>query len=119
MAGRYDPLTRTAIRGGRTTVPDPTPAAPQGTDGPGTSPSDGPAPGPRTSQAPGSAPRTAPRPGTRTWTPPGPVDLGLILGPLRRGPADPTFRATAGAVWRASRTPPARPRSVSRGTGPR
>ncbi|MFD6891608.1 DNA-3-methyladenine glycosylase family protein [Streptomyces sp. NPDC059957] len=33
------------------------------------------------------------------------MDLGLTLGPLRRGPADPTFRATAGAVWRASRTP--------------
>ncbi|MEU8622939.1 DNA-3-methyladenine glycosylase 2 family protein [Streptomyces sp. NPDC048623] len=34
------------------------------------------------------------------------LDLGLTLGPLRRGPADPTFRATAdGSVWRASRTP--------------
>ncbi|MFF3609980.1 DNA-3-methyladenine glycosylase family protein [Streptomyces sp. NPDC002463] len=32
--------------------------------------------------------------------------LGLTLGPLRRGPADPTFRATPdGSVWRASRTP--------------
>lgn len=40
------------------------------------------------------------------WTPPGPLDLGLVLGPLRRGPADPTFRATEdGSVWRASRTP--------------
>jgi 3-methyladenine DNA glycosylase/8-oxoguanine DNA glycosylase len=29
-----------------------------------------------------------------------------VLGPLRRGPADPTFRATPdGSVWRASRTP--------------
>lgn len=29
-----------------------------------------------------------------------------MLGPLRRGPADPTFRATPdGSVWRASRTP--------------
>ncbi|MGW4163252.1 DNA-3-methyladenine glycosylase family protein [Streptomyces sp. NPDC004788] len=38
---------------------------------------------------------------------PGPeLDLGLTLGPLRRGPADPTFRTTAdGSVWRASRTP--------------
>ncbi|WP_225804569.1 DNA-3-methyladenine glycosylase [Streptomyces sp. NK15101] len=39
--------------------------------------------------------------------PPGAVtDLGLTLGPLRRGPADPTFRVTPdGSVWRASRTP--------------
>lgn len=34
------------------------------------------------------------------------LDLGLTLGPLRRGPADPTFRATPdGSVWRGSRTP--------------
>ncbi|AJF65495.1 DNA-3-methyladenine glycosylase family protein [Streptomyces vietnamensis] len=34
------------------------------------------------------------------------LDLGLTLGPLRRGPADPTFRVTPdGSVWRASRTP--------------
>nr|WP_203644337.1 DNA-3-methyladenine glycosylase 2 family protein [Streptomyces sp. SID14478] len=32
--------------------------------------------------------------------------MGLTLGPLRRGPADPTFRATPdGALWRTSRTP--------------
>jgi 3-methyladenine DNA glycosylase/8-oxoguanine DNA glycosylase len=38
--------------------------------------------------------------------PDGPLDLGLVLGPLRRGPGDPTFRATPdGSVWRASRTP--------------
>jgi 3-methyladenine DNA glycosylase/8-oxoguanine DNA glycosylase len=42
----------------------------------------------------------------RTWVPDGPLDLGLVLGPLRRGPADPTFRATPdGSLWRASRTP--------------
>ncbi|WP_425443462.1 DNA-3-methyladenine glycosylase family protein [Streptomyces monashensis] len=42
----------------------------------------------------------------RRWTPQGPLDLGLVLGPLRRGPADPTFRATPdGSVWRACRTP--------------
>ncbi|MGW0391889.1 DNA-3-methyladenine glycosylase family protein [Streptomyces sp. NPDC003042] len=36
----------------------------------------------------------------------GPVDIALTLGPLRRGPADPTFRTTPdGSVWRASRTP--------------
>lgn len=33
------------------------------------------------------------------------MDLGLTLGPLRRGPADPTFRAGPGTVWRATRTP--------------
>lgn len=38
--------------------------------------------------------------------PDGPLDLGLVLGPLRRGPADPTFRATPdGSVWRTSLTP--------------
>ncbi|MEV6162999.1 DNA-3-methyladenine glycosylase 2 family protein [Streptomyces sp. NPDC052052] len=43
---------------------------------------------------------------TRHWTPPGPLDLRLVLGPLRRGPADPTFRMTPdGAFWRACRTP--------------
>ncbi|MFE0177470.1 DNA-3-methyladenine glycosylase family protein [Streptomyces sp. NPDC059002] len=43
---------------------------------------------------------------TRVWRPPHPLDLGLTLGPLRRGPADPTFRTTPdGSVWRASRTP--------------
>ncbi|MFE7133070.1 DNA-3-methyladenine glycosylase family protein [Streptomyces sp. NPDC057638] len=53
--------------------------------------------------------RTSPEAGparTRVWTPPAPVDLGLTLGPLRRGPADPTFRtAPDGTFWRASRTP--------------
>ncbi|MEU0369916.1 DNA-3-methyladenine glycosylase 2 family protein [Streptomyces sp. NPDC006283] len=43
---------------------------------------------------------------TRRWTPPWPLDLGLVLGPLRRGPADPTFRTTPdGSVWRTSLTP--------------
>lgn len=66
--------------------------------------------------APRSAPRAAvphqaaatpvPAPLTRDWTPPGPLDLRLVLGPLRRGPADPTFRMSAdGSVRRASRTP--------------
>ena len=42
----------------------------------------------------------------RSWVPDGPLDLGLVLGPLRRGPGDPTFRAMPdGSVWRASRTP--------------
>ncbi|MEU2549958.1 DNA-3-methyladenine glycosylase 2 family protein [Streptomyces roseolus] len=34
------------------------------------------------------------------------LDLGLTLGPLRRGPYDPTFQvAPDGSVWRATRTP--------------
>jgi 3-methyladenine DNA glycosylase/8-oxoguanine DNA glycosylase len=38
--------------------------------------------------------------------PPGPLDLGLVLGPLRRGPGDPAFHVTPdGSIWRASRTP--------------
>ena len=42
----------------------------------------------------------------RTWALPWPLDLGLVLGPLRRGPGDPTFRTTPdGSVGRASRTP--------------
>lgn len=45
--------------------------------------------------------------GTRVWVPPtGAFDLGLVLGPLRRGPADPTFRTGAdGSAVRATRTP--------------
>ncbi|MFF0445472.1 DNA-3-methyladenine glycosylase family protein [Streptomyces sp. NPDC004609] len=43
---------------------------------------------------------------TRRWSPPAPLDLALVLTPLRRGPADPTFRMTRdGSVWRATRTP--------------
>ncbi|MCW8215478.1 MULTISPECIES: DNA-3-methyladenine glycosylase family protein [Streptomyces] len=43
---------------------------------------------------------------TRLWTPPGPLDLRLVLGPLRRGPADPAYRALPdGTFWRATRTP--------------
>ncbi|MFK0169419.1 DNA-3-methyladenine glycosylase family protein [Streptomyces sp. NPDC090306] len=42
----------------------------------------------------------------RTYAPDGPLDLGLVLGPLRRGPGDPTFRALPdGSVWRTARTP--------------
>ncbi|WP_406169867.1 DNA-3-methyladenine glycosylase family protein [Streptomyces sp. NBC_00996] len=78
MAGRFSPRpTRTTVRGGHVVVPG------------------------------GGVPRQAAVAGrTRTWTPSGPLDLGLVLGPLRRGPGDPTFRATPdGAVWRTSRTP--------------
>ncbi|WAL95882.1 DNA-3-methyladenine glycosylase family protein [Streptomyces sp. Je 1-369] len=55
---------------------------------------------------PAHIPRQVTAPQTRTWQPPYPLDLGLTLGPLRRGPGDPTFRTTPdGSVWRASRTP--------------
>lgn len=92
MAGRrytprtQTPLTRTTVRAGETRVPAPAPAP---------------------ATAPASAPTlTAAPPATRTYTPAAPLHLGLTLGPLRRGPADPTFRTTPdGAVWRSSRTP--------------
>ncbi|MEU5888748.1 DNA-3-methyladenine glycosylase 2 family protein [Streptomyces sp. NPDC047461] len=55
---------------------------------------------------PGGVPRQAAAGRVRAWVPEGPLDLGLVLGPLRRGPADPTFRALPdGSVWRASLTP--------------
>ncbi|MBC2907770.1 DNA-3-methyladenine glycosylase 2 family protein [Streptomyces cupreus] len=77
MAGRFAPRpTRTTVRGGHVGVP-------------------------------AGVPRQAPVAGrVRTYVPQGPLDLGLVLGPLRRGPGDPTFRAMPdGSVWRASRTP--------------
>ncbi|MFT7836681.1 DNA-3-methyladenine glycosylase 2 family protein [Saccharothrix sp. BKS2] len=43
-------------------------------------------------------------PTTRTWSPPFPLDLGVVLGPLGRGPGDPTFRVDAG-VWLTANTP--------------
>ncbi|WP_371567008.1 DNA-3-methyladenine glycosylase family protein [Streptomyces canus] len=78
MAGRFAPRpTRTTVRGGEVVVP--------------------------------AARRETPRveaPLVRKWAPGWPVDLGLVLGALRRGPGDPTFRALPdGSVWRASRTP--------------
>ncbi|MFJ6797892.1 DNA-3-methyladenine glycosylase family protein [Streptomyces sp. NPDC091268] len=88
MAGRFDPLSRSAIRGGRTAVP--APAGPL-------------------ARAGASA---------RTWAPDGPLDLGITLGPLRRGPGDPTFRTTPdGSIWRGTRTPagPATLRVAARG----
>ncbi|MEW1906543.1 DNA-3-methyladenine glycosylase family protein [Streptomyces sp. NPDC056488] len=51
-------------------------------------------------RTPGPPPRTRSLP-----LPPG-TDLGLTLGPLRRGPADPAHRAARdGSFWRACRTP--------------
>ncbi|MGA4841508.1 DNA-3-methyladenine glycosylase family protein [Streptomyces sp. G45] len=81
MSSRFaPPSTRTTVRGGTTAIP-------------------------KTRTRPTTPPR-APAEHHRTWTPPTPLDLPLTLGPLRRGPADPTFRPTPdGAVWRASRTP--------------
>ncbi|MFI6288856.1 DNA-3-methyladenine glycosylase family protein [Streptomyces sp. NPDC051018] len=56
-------------------------------------------------QAP-AGPRGQERTHTRRWSPPAPLDLALVVTPLRRGPADPTFRMTRdGSVWRATRTP--------------
>ncbi|MFJ3672398.1 DNA-3-methyladenine glycosylase family protein [Streptomyces sp. NPDC090106] len=77
MSGRFSPRpTRTTVRGGQVAVP-------------------GGVPGP--AAAPGRV---------RTYVPDGELDLGLVLGPLRRGPGDPTFRAMPdGSVWRASLTP--------------
>ncbi|MFD7092691.1 DNA-3-methyladenine glycosylase family protein [Streptomyces sp. NPDC059896] len=74
-----------------------------------------PVPRPRPAGAAGAADAVGIR---RRWTPPEPYDLGLVLGPLRRGPADPTFRAYPdGSVWRTSRTPagPGTLRVVRRG----
>lgn len=49
---------------------------------------------------------TAPASVARRWRPDGPLDLGLTVGKLRRGVADPSARvAPDGSVWRASRTP--------------
>ncbi|MFF8674266.1 DNA-3-methyladenine glycosylase family protein [Streptomyces sp. NPDC015242] len=77
MAGRFAPRpTRTTVRGGHAAVG-------------------------------GGVPRQAAGPArVREWVPDGPLDLGLVLGPLRRGPGDPTFRAMPdGSVWRAALTP--------------
>ena len=88
MAGRFEQRpTRTTVRGGRAAVPPPRPAA-------------------DIRVAAGAGPGTDAGGRTRSWVPPWPLDLRLVLGPLRRGPADPTFRAAPdGSVWRASLTP--------------
>ncbi|WEH33769.1 DNA-3-methyladenine glycosylase 2 family protein [Streptomyces sp. AM 4-1-1] len=112
MAGRFAPRTT------RATVPHRNHAADaRDTASPG--PGAGPAPDTGNDPDP-HAPRTADpaAPLTRAWTPPHPLDLRLVLGPLRRGPADPTYRALPdGSVWRASRTPagPGTLRLVARG----
>ncbi|MFD4691346.1 DNA-3-methyladenine glycosylase family protein [Streptomyces sp. NPDC058463] len=64
---------------------------------------------PRTTAVPHQLPAatgTSAPPRDRTWTPPGPLDLRLVLSPLRRGPVDPTYRSLSdGSFWRATRTP--------------
>ncbi|MGA4802753.1 DNA-3-methyladenine glycosylase family protein [Streptomyces lavendulocolor] len=102
MAGRYAPRpTRATVRGGHVAVPAARPAA---TAPAVTAPVAAAAPAGAASAGLAAPAAAAPR--TRTWTPPWPLDLGLVLGPLRRGPADPTFRtAPDGSVWRATRTP--------------
>ncbi|HWO59780.1 MAG TPA: DNA-3-methyladenine glycosylase 2 family protein [Umezawaea sp.] len=43
---------------------------------------------------------------SRTWSPPFPLDVGSVLGPLRRGAGDPTFQQdAAGALWLTANTP--------------
>ncbi|MET9916642.1 DNA-3-methyladenine glycosylase 2 family protein [Streptomyces sp. NPDC006435] len=92
MAGRFAPRNAP-----RTALPHPAsvPAPASASE-----PASAPAPAPDSASAPGTGALT------REWTPTGPLDLRLVIGPLRRGPADPTFRMTRdGTVWRASRTP--------------
>src|SRR4051794_4407702 len=59
--------------------------------------------------APHSAYHTGPVPvvpaaRTRTWDAGRPLDLGTTLGPMGRGPGDPTFRLARGEVWRTALT---------------
>jgi hypothetical protein len=42
---------------------------------------------------------------SRDWLPPFPLDLRLVLGVHRRGPGDPAYQVSGGAVWRTSHTP--------------
>jgi 3-methyladenine DNA glycosylase/8-oxoguanine DNA glycosylase len=44
---------------------------------------------------------------TREWRPPFSLDIGSVLGQLRRGPGDPAYRVdrTTGVTWLAANTP--------------
>lgn len=42
---------------------------------------------------------------TRTWLPEHAVHLGAVLGSLRRGSGDPTYKVVRGRHWRGIRTP--------------
>lgn len=46
----------------------------------------------------------AARAAERTWRPGYPLDLGGVLGTLRRGPRDPAFRVADGVIWLAANT---------------
>ncbi|MFD3818463.1 DNA-3-methyladenine glycosylase family protein [Streptomyces rubiginosohelvolus] len=95
MAGRFAPRTTRAAL--------PHQAAGRGAAASGAGASRVAASGRQSASAPAS-PEGPPL--TREWTPQAPLDLRLVLGPLRRGPADPTFRMTGdGTFWRATRTP--------------
>ncbi|GGS12228.1 3-methyladenine DNA glycosylase [Streptomyces rubiginosohelvolus] len=95
MAGRFAPRTTRAAL--------PHQAAGRGAAASGAGASRAAASGRQSASAPAS-PEGPPL--TREWTPQAPLDLRLVLGPLRRGPADPTFRMTGdGTFWRATRTP--------------
>ncbi|MDX2728553.1 MULTISPECIES: DNA-3-methyladenine glycosylase family protein [unclassified Streptomyces] len=92
MAGRFAPRSAPSRSVPRQAAADEAPQAP------------GALHRPESQQAPGA--QQASEALTREWTPPGPLDLRLVLAPLRRGPADPTFRIDRdGSVWRATRTP--------------
>lgn len=41
----------------------------------------------------------------REWRPAVALDLGAVLGPLRRGAGDPAFRVEGGVTWLAANTP--------------
>jgi hypothetical protein len=41
----------------------------------------------------------------RTFALDRPLDVVATLGPLQRGPSDPTMRCADDEVWRATRTP--------------
>ena len=104
MAGRFAPRreTRTLVRGAHGPAPATRSVGAGSTAGPDRAAVPSPTRG--TSRAPGGARCDAPR--ERCWTPPWPLDLHLVLGTLRRGAGDPTFRALRdGSVWRATRTP--------------
>lgn len=44
-------------------------------------------------------------PSTREWRPEFRLDVAGVLGPLRRGGGDPTWRADGSAIWRTGTTP--------------
>ena len=58
------------------------------------------------SDGPGNRAADGADPGTYLrWEGPAGLDVGAILGPLRRGSSDPTFVRSGDRVWRTARTP--------------